>query len=137
MLAHEINDHSDSEYEERKDNELPGSKTFDKSKRKLKRRVEARAIRFSPSEDSWIVATSEGLMVYGSRALSALFSPYELDENVSTRDIVAALAQQNYPRALSLALTFNDSNLLARVYDSIPENTVASLAKTVPKHFLE
>jgi periodic tryptophan protein 2 len=57
-------DFSDSDFEERKDKSLPGSKNFDISKRKMKLRVETRMIKFSPSEDSFIVATSEGLFIF-------------------------------------------------------------------------
>jgi hypothetical protein len=46
---------------------MKGAKNYDKSKRKLKNKIECRQILFSPSEDSWVVATSEGLFVYGSK----------------------------------------------------------------------
>ena len=67
QLERQAEQEEESDYEERKDNTLPGSKGFDKSSRKLKCRVECRQIKFSPSEDSWVVCTSEGLMVFGNK----------------------------------------------------------------------
>ena len=42
MNSKEFVDFSDSDFEERKDNSLPGSKSFDISKRRMKLRVETR-----------------------------------------------------------------------------------------------
>ena len=49
----EINDFSDSEYDERKDQSLPGASNYDVTKRKVKMSAECRDLRFSPGEDSW------------------------------------------------------------------------------------
>jgi len=44
---------------------LPTARSFDVSKRRDKKvRVECREIRFSPAEDQWCMATSEGLVIY-------------------------------------------------------------------------
>jgi hypothetical protein len=44
---------------------MNGAKNYDKSKRKLKNKIKCRQILFSPSEYSWVAATSKGLFVYG------------------------------------------------------------------------
>lgn len=54
---------SDSEPENVNDY-LPGSKYSLISKRKIKPSVETRELKFSPAEDSFIVATTEGLMIF-------------------------------------------------------------------------
>jgi predicted Zn-dependent protease len=65
FLIEGVEEHrNDSDSEEDK---MKGAKNYDKSKRKLKNKIECRQILFSPSEDSWVVATSEGLFVYGSK----------------------------------------------------------------------
>lgn len=110
-IVNEIDDFDDSDYEERKDKVLPGAKNFDVSKRSMKQPVESRCIRFSPGEENWIVSTSEGVLVFGYPK-KAFFSPYELEENISIKEILKAYEEKDYSKALVIALKLNSHELL-------------------------
>jgi len=45
---------------------LPGSRSYDFSKRTCKLAVEVNDIKFSPDGKSWAIATPEGLLVYSN-----------------------------------------------------------------------
>ena len=78
----EIDDSDDSEYDERKDQILPGSKKPTNMKRNAKLKIECRSVKFSPNGSCWACASSEGLHIY-SGSQTQYFTPYELDENIS------------------------------------------------------
>ncbi|EAR81867.2 periodic tryptophan protein (macronuclear) [Tetrahymena thermophila SB210] len=104
-MVNEIDDFDDSDYEERKDNILPGAKNFDVSKRTMKQPVESRQIKFSPGEENWIVATSEGVLVFGYPKKS-FFSPYELEENISVKDVLQAYEEKDYSKQILFLKSF-------------------------------
>ena len=95
-------------------------------------------IKFSTTEDSWIVATSEGLMIFGKKnLLNGLFSPYELDENITTQEVKKCYLDKNYSKALAIALIINDPEIVRQVYRGIPSDLAVSVAKSVPLRHLD
>lgn len=102
-----INNNTDSEeYDDnKKDESLPGAKKrFDTMSRNVKMKIESRDVKFSPTEDSWAVAMTEGLIVFTKRT-GQLFQPYELDENITIQSIQDALTERkDYTGAMNMAL---------------------------------
>ncbi|EGR28731.1 periodic tryptophan protein 2, putative [Ichthyophthirius multifiliis] len=132
-IQNEIDDFDDSDYEQRKDHVLPGAKNFDVSKRTMKQQVESRCISFSPSEDNWVCATSEGVLVFG-QAINKYFNPYELDENITVGNVMKAFEEKQYSKGIIIALQLNNKELLEQAYLNIPYNKYSLSVKLFLKY---
>ncbi|KRX01618.1 WD40-repeat-containing domain [Pseudocohnilembus persalinus] len=127
---------SDSDYDNRKDDSLPGAKQYNAlSKRRVKLAVECREIKFSPSDDSFSIATSEGLVVY-SKNKKGIFTPFELESEITLETIQNELNQKNYPQALNMALKLNNKVLLNQIYLGIPKQDIFNCVKSIDIKFL-
>ncbi|KAJ1916205.1 U3 snoRNP protein [Mycoemilia scoparia] len=130
-------DNDASDFESRQDMALPGVRSGDLSKRKVKKEVRTRGVKFAPTGRQWAAATTEGLMLY-SLDDTFIFDPFELDEDVTPKTIRELMKRKSeYLRALVNSLRLNENYLIREVYQTIPPTSVALLAKQFPLKYLE
>mmetsp|Transcript_75357 Transcript_75357/g.87572 ORF Transcript_75357/g.87572 Transcript_75357/m.87572 type:complete len:246 (+) Transcript_75357:1-738(+) len=131
-----IDTDSGSDIEERKDLVIPGSKRPENMKRNVKQKIECRRISFSPSGESWVAATTEGVHVY-SYTDATIFAPLELDEEVSIDSIKSAFSEGRYYSALVNALKLNENKVLQIVYENIPAKDINTICQSMSTTYLE
>ncbi|SCZ99353.1 BZ3500_MvSof-1268-A1-R1_Chr3-1g05964 [Microbotryum saponariae] len=126
-----------SDLEDRLDKTLPGARAGDMSKRKYRPEARTKCVRFSPTGRSWAAASTEGLLVY-SLDDTISFDPFELDIDITPETINDTLrSDNNYLKALIMALRLNEPGPLRAVYEAIPPNEILLLATQLPPHHVE
>ncbi|SJK86078.1 PWP2, UTP1, periodic tryptophan protein 2 [Babesia microti strain RI] len=99
-------------------------------------RFQVSKVCFSSDSRQFAAATSHGLFIYsistGATAIRTrsasnsleTFQPQLLTKNVTTQNVLMALSEREYGKALVLSLALNQFNTLTRVYLSIPLNEI-------------
>ena len=80
-------------------------------------------LEFSPTGREFAAATTEGLLMY-SLDSKMIFDPFELEEDVTPKSTRQMLKDEEYDRALSMALRLNEPDLIREVIEQIPPNQV-------------
>ena len=121
----------------RKDQEFiaPGVLKGDGAKRTTKEEMYCNCVKFSPTGDSWAVASSQGLIIY-SLDPSLSFDPFDLKEEVTPTSIKYALAGEEWNKALVYSLHLNEEELIKKVLQSIPFSQIQPTCAVVPRLFL-
>ena len=102
---------------------LPGTKKGDLSARASKPQVMVTGLEFSPTGREFAAATTEGLLMY-SLDSKMIFDPFELEEEITPKATRLMLREQEYDRALSMALKLNEPDLIREVIEQIPPHQV-------------
>lgn len=76
-------------------------------------------LEFSPTGREFAAATTEGLLMY-SLDSKMIFDPFELEEEVTPKATRGLIKDQEYSRALSMALRLNEPDLIREVMEQIP-----------------
>lgn len=100
---------------------LPGVMKGDFAARKTKPEVRVYSVKFSPSNQSWAAATTEGLLIY-SLDKGVVFDPYYLSLEVTPKTIRDCLKAEEYSTSLVLALKLNEQKLIQEVVEQIPHH---------------
>ncbi|KAK0523689.1 U3 snoRNP protein [Tilletia horrida] len=142
----ELLDKADEELEEltareRLDRTLPGVQSGDASKRNTRLMARTKCVRFSPTGRSWAAASTAGLLIYSLDAASAggpgaAFDPLELELDLTPASVRAASAEAEHVRALVGALKLGERALAAEVYERVPAQDIALVARQVPVAYL-
>ncbi|KAK9507278.1 hypothetical protein O3M35_007173 [Rhynocoris fuscipes] len=109
---------------------LPGSRKTDMASRSFKPEVRVMSLIFSPTNQAWAAATTEGLLIYSIDA-GGVFDPYELEETITPQSIRAAAASRAHSEALMKALRLNEKILLRYVIESVPSNDIEICVKSL------
>ena len=117
------------------DRTLPGVHRGDFSSRKLMPQVRVTALAFSPSAQGFCAASTEGLLIY-SLDEGVQFDPFNLEIDVTPENTIAAVAEQQYLRALVMAFRLNERPLLDRVFQALPVDAIGLLVMQLPKAYL-
>ncbi|CAN6673775.1 periodic tryptophan protein 2 [Trichomonascus vanleenenianus] len=125
-----------SDLEDRIDNSLPGAQRGDASARKVRPAIRSTGIQFSPTNRSFGVASTEGLLVY-SIDDELVFDPFDLDIDITVSSTMEKLAEQEFLTALVMAFRLGERKLIHRVYESVPLGDVSLVAKDLPVVYLE
>lgn len=124
-------DGENSDFEDRQDNSLPGSKRGDPSLRKTRAEVRVTAIQFSPTASSFAASSTEGIMIF-SIDDRVIFDPFDLDIDVTIESTLDTLKEKNYLQALVMAFRLNERFLIHRIYESIPMKDVPLITRDLP-----
>jgi periodic tryptophan protein 2 len=116
-------------------NALPGVQKGIYSKRRQVQRIRSTGIAFSPSGRQWALSASIGLLIY-SLDDQMLFDPYLLDIDITPDTTLATLVEQEYLKALIMALRLNEKDLTRRVLTSIPASQIQLVAQQVHASYL-
>jgi periodic tryptophan protein 2 len=132
-----IDDESDnSDLEERLDISLPGVKSGDFAERRTPPVVRNRSIQFSPTNRSWAVASTEGVLVY-SVDDSVTFDPFDLDVDIKPSSIKLLIDQKHYLDALIVAFRLNQPGHLQIAYEAVPPTDIKLISRQLPIIYLD
>ncbi|CAG9791750.1 unnamed protein product [Diatraea saccharalis] len=111
---------------------LPGVRRGDMADRNVKPEVRVHCVRFSPTGDSFVVAATEGLLVYSQNAgIDGTFRPYRLESGCTPVAVRDSLKRRSWGDALVGSLQLNELNLIQECVEAVPptdvELTVLSL----------
>jgi len=115
---------------------LPGVKKGDMAARTYKPEVSVSSIIFSPTDRMWAATTTEGLLVY-SLDLTAIFDPFELEEEITPATIRRNIAEKQFSTALLQATKLNEKNLLIETLESIPIAEIGFVCKSLSPKYVE
>lgn len=85
---------------------------------------------FSADSQQFAVATTHGVFVFSQDATGggiygeSRFVPQMLTKAVSAPAVLKALEEQNMSKAMILALALNDRDLLRKVYEQVPVDSI-------------
>ncbi|XP_059059987.1 periodic tryptophan protein 2 homolog [Achroia grisella] len=121
---------------------LPGVKDGDMADRSVKPEVRVYCIRFSPTGESFAVATTEGLLLYSQNAgIDGTFRPYRLESGSTPQMVKQHLREKAWGNALLGAIQLNELTIIQECIESIPpsdiELTVTSLEEDYNSRLLE
>lgn len=97
---------------------LAGTTHTDMSERLYKPIMKVNSVDFNPTNRSFAVVSTEGIALY-SLDNKRRFDPFELTVDVTPKAVKDALDDQNYVRAISLALKLNKVELIRKVLNQI------------------
>mmetsp|Transcript_40984 Transcript_40984/g.65913 ORF Transcript_40984/g.65913 Transcript_40984/m.65913 type:complete len:619 (+) Transcript_40984:942-2798(+) len=110
---------------------LPGAQRGDAGKRSTLAEIRCKAIQFSPNGQEWAAATTEGLMIYALDT-ALLFDPFQVDENVTPEKIRKLALDDEFGKALVMALHLGEDDLITEVYRSVPRGDIHLVARSIP-----
>ncbi len=102
---------------------LPGTRKGDLSARSVKPEVHVTSLEFSPTGREFAAATTEGLLVY-SLDSRMLFDPFDLEMEVTPKAARSLIREEDYGKALSMALRLNEPDLIREVLEQVPPDQV-------------
>ena len=127
-------DSDDSDYEKHVDfvDNLPGAKNKNKKKgKKNNAQIKIITIKFSQTNRSWAVGTTEGIFVY-SLDSSLNFSPLQLDMNITSKTAEEAFSSGSTLKALVYGFYLNDFDLISKYINTISNNQIILIANKLP-----
>ncbi|XP_034195473.2 periodic tryptophan protein 2 homolog [Osmia lignaria lignaria] len=129
--------------EEREENEggnvtlrLPGVKSGDMASRSIKPEVRVFSLQFSPTGQAWAAATTEGLLIY-SLDVGLVFDPFQLELGITPDTVKIALNENEYAKALMMALRLNEKLLIQRVVENIPLSDIELTTANLPDIYVD
>ncbi|KAH6626884.1 WD40-repeat-containing domain protein [Chaetomium sp. MPI-SDFR-AT-0129] len=121
-----------SDFEDRIDRSLPGSKRGDPSARRKTPEVRVTGVAFSPSGTSFCAASTEGLLIY-SLDSTVQFDPFDLNMEITPASTLAVLERErDYLKALVMAFRLNEAGLIQRVFQAIPYTDIGLVVEHFP-----
>src|SRR5690606_9755997 len=114
-------------------NKLPGvvNRRAPKSGKKFNVPIKIVSVKFSHTNRSWAVGTTEGIFIY-SLDTSLTFSSLQLDINITTKTAEEAFAQGAYYKALIYSVSLNNNDLIGKCIDSTPHTQIALICNKLP-----
>ncbi|KAF7720662.1 hypothetical protein EC973_006667 [Apophysomyces ossiformis] len=126
----------ESDLEDRLDNTLPGTQSGDLSVRRTRPEARSKAVRFSPTGRSWAAATTDGLLIY-TLDDAILFDPFDLEIDITPETVMETLEEAEYLKALCMAFRLNEKKVTHAVFERIPVESIALVARGLPEKYLE
>ncbi|KAI5732903.1 hypothetical protein M8J76_005484 [Diaphorina citri] len=115
---------------------LPGVKKGDMAARVLKPEVRVFCVKFSPTGQAWVAATTEGVHIY-SLDSGYVFDPFLLDISITPQSVKEALADKDYAKALMMSLKLNEQGLIIHVLENIRTRDIALTVRSLAEIYLE
>ncbi|KAE8621012.1 hypothetical protein XENTR_v10004650 [Xenopus tropicalis] len=115
---------------------LPGVHRGDMSSRHFKPEIRVSSLHFSPTGRSWAATSTEGLLIF-SLDSSAVFDPFDLDEEVTAGGVRRALRGAEWTRAIVMAMRLNEESLLREALESVPCADIAVLCSSLPELYVQ
>jgi periodic tryptophan protein 2 len=117
-------------------NVLPGTGgTRDGGQRNVRPELITHGIRFSPSGRDWAAATTQGLQLF-SVDPTLLFVPIDLDMAVTPQAVTQALATEQYPMALTMALQLGEGEIIRTAVGATPLEAVPIVVRSLDTRLL-
>lgn len=107
---------------------LPGATAEEELQRKQLVQAEVRCVRACATGRLWGAVTQEGVLVYGDAASEefgdTLFDPTHLDIDVTPKTARQAVLDENFVKALTIALRLNERDSLNFVVERVPVDQI-------------
>ena len=113
---------------------LPGVKSK-KSGKKFNIPINIVSVKFSHTNRSFAVGTSEGIYIY-SLDTALNFSSLSLDKNISTKSAEEALQSKSYLKALVYSFSLNSNFLIEKTLNSTPHTQIMLISNKLPFNIL-
>ncbi|XP_034239927.1 periodic tryptophan protein 2 homolog [Thrips palmi] len=110
---------------------LPGVRSGDMASRNVKPEVRVYSLQFSPTGQSWTAVTTEGLLVYSLDA-GLVFDPFMLELGITPESTRKTLEDEDYAKALMMAVKINEQDLTQEVLESIPIGSLELTVSSMP-----
>lgn len=125
-----------SDFEDRIDRSLPGSKRGDPSARRKNPEVRVNGVAFSPNGSAFCAASTEGLLIY-SLDTTIQFDPFDLNMEITPTSTLAVLEKEkDYLKALVMAFRLNEAGLIQRVFQAIPYTDIPLVVEQFPSVYV-
>ncbi|EAA31947.1 periodic tryptophan protein 2 [Neurospora crassa] len=125
-----------SDFEDRIDRSLPGSKRGDPSARRKNPEVRVNGVAFSPNGSAFCAASTEGLLIY-SLDTTIQFDPFDLNMEITPTSTLAVLEKEkDYLKALVMAFRLNEAGLIQRVFQAIPYTDIPLVVEQFPNVYV-
>lgn len=125
-----------SDFEDRIDRSLPGSKRGDPSARRKNPDVRVNGVAFSPNGSAFCAASTEGLLIY-SLDTTIQFDPFDLNMEITPTSTLAVLEKEkDYLKALVMAFRLNEAGLIQRVFQAIPYTDIPLVVEQFPSVYV-
>jgi periodic tryptophan protein 2 len=124
----------DEEEEEARDefiDNLPGAKSKTKTGKKFNIPIKILSAKFSHTNRSFAVGTSEGIYIY-SLDTALNFSSLNLDKDITSKSVEEALNSKSYLRALVYSFALNDNGLIEKSLHMTPFNQIMLMSNKLP-----
>lgn len=108
----EENDHFPGTFKRKM--KLPGTASSDMGERSFKPVMRVNAVDFNPTNRSFAVVSTEGIAMY-SLDNKRRFDPFDLELDVTPRNVKQSLDREEFMKALSMALRLNKRELVKLV----------------------
>ncbi|CAH0559225.1 unnamed protein product [Brassicogethes aeneus] len=115
---------------------LPGVKKGDMASRVFKPEVRVFSLRFSPTGQQWVAATTEGLMIY-SLCTGLVFDPWNLQFGITPASVRDAINKGDHTNALMMSMKLNEANLIQEVIENIPVKDVELTISNLSEQYVE
>lgn len=125
---------SDLSDDEKKEfiNNLPGVKKKGLSKVE----IIISAVKFSHTNRSFALATTEGIYIYSLDA-SFQFSALQLDLDITNKSCEDALIEKSFLKSLVYSFYLNNNELINKVVNLIPYNQIVLITSKLPLNIIE
>jgi len=107
-----------------------------KVKRREKRAIRVKAVKFSPDGKLFACSTTEGVMFYSTELKESFWNVRDLDMDCTLENLVDELKSENYLNALVMALRFNNAKILSNTFSIIPDTEIIPISSTFPIRYL-
>ncbi len=129
----------DSDYEKHVDfvDNLPGAKNKSKvlKGKKIQANIKIVSVKFSNTNRSWAVATTEGIFIY-SLDSSLNFTPLQLDMNITSKSAEDAFKSGATLKSVVYGFYLNDYDLITKYINSISNSQVVLICNKLPFNLL-
>lgn len=121
---------------------MPGVQRYDLSTRRTKPEVMSKCVKFSPSGDSFCVATTEGLIIYSIDSMM-IFNPVDLDSifviylvNITPDTIEETIKEGNMSKALIMSLCLNENKYIVKSIEKCNFGEIPLVVKSIPIEYI-
>ena len=98
-----------------------------------RKEIRARCVRFSPTNQSFAIATSQGACIFSlSESSTRMFEPVGLDMDVTPSSVKECSIQGQHVKALRLALRLRLSDIMQLAYERVPYDQISLVCKEIP-----
>lgn len=91
---------------------------------------------FSPSNTEFACATPEGIAIFSTQS-NYNFQPLDLDPSITSRSIMKTLERGNFGQALLMSIRLNHEEIISKVFNSIPAESIDAIARSIPQNYIE
>ncbi|KAF0977603.1 hypothetical protein FDP41_003595 [Naegleria fowleri] len=104
----------------------------------LKPNIQVDRICFSPTNTEFaLVSPNEGVLIFTNVTKEGSFQPLDIDPSITPESILALLEKESYTEALINSIRLNEPNIMVKVFNAIPVESVPLIVRSIPDNYLD